>query len=458
MDSTFEERRDATEPLLRMVEANLGGEPTGLYSICSANRFVLDAGISQARLDGTILSVESTSNQVNQFGGYSGMTPAEFARFVRRVALDMGFPTGKITLGGDHLGPHVWRREPASVAMAKACELVRSCVLAGYVKIHLDTSMRCADDPGEEGSTLGEEKVTERAAELCRAAEEARAGLPAGSAAPLYVIGTEVPPPGGETSAAHGLAVTRAEDALRTIELTREAFLSRGLESAWERVIALVVQPGVEFGDTSVVEYNPEKARHLSSCIGQCGHLVFEAHSTDHQRPRALGQLVRDHFAILKVGPWLTFAFREAVFALAEIERELLSQRKGVTLSCIREVLDRAMRDNPEWWEGYYRGDEDTQRLARKYSYCDRSRYYWPRPEVAEAVERLLANLSDTPVPMTLLSQYLPAQYEGVREGSITGAPRSLIRSKIMEVTGIYSGACGTRSETQEQVRGTGRG
>ncbi len=34
--------------------------------------------------------------------------------------------------------------------------------------------------------------------------------------------------------------------------------------------------------------------------------------------------LVTDHFAILKVGPVLTYAYREAVFALSFIEDELL--------------------------------------------------------------------------------------------------------------------------------------
>src|SRR6185369_12172791 len=110
----------------------------------------------------------------------------------------MKFPAEKIILGGDHLGPNAWQKEPAKVAMEKALELVRSCVLAGYTKLHLDTSMRCADDATDAHGALNEQTITERAADMCAAAEAAYAQLPAGVPAPVYVIGTEVPVPGGE--------------------------------------------------------------------------------------------------------------------------------------------------------------------------------------------------------------------------------------------------------------------
>lgn len=44
--------------------------------------------------------------------------------------------------------------------------------------------------------------------------------------------------------------------------------------------------------------------------VNDYSHLVFEAHSTDYQTKEAYKQLVHDHFAILKVGPALTFAMR----------------------------------------------------------------------------------------------------------------------------------------------------
>jgi D-tagatose-1,6-bisphosphate aldolase subunit GatZ/KbaZ len=432
--------------LVRIVQDNCAGKPVGIYSICSANRYVLEAGILQARRDRSLLCIESTANQVNQFGGYTGQTPADFAAFVREVATAADFPPDQILLGGDHLGPLVWRHESAAAAMAKACELVRSCVNAGYMKIHLDASMHCADDPGDRHSPLPDEIVSARAAELCEAAEQAHRQLAARSPAPLYIIGTEVPIPGGEQLGSQPPATTRIEDLAATLHVAKQAFVARGLHSAWERVIAVVVQPGVEFGDSSVFAYDPKQARQLPQYAVEHWNRVYEAHSTDYQTPAALKQMVADHFAILKVGPWLTFAFRESIFALAAMEEEWLSTKKGIVPSRVRETLERAMLENPTHWQGYYRGDAAALQFARKFSYSDRSRYYWPMPAVAAAVRILIDNLTAHPAPVSLTSQFLPNQAAAIRAGVLQNHPESLIGDKILEVLNDYAFACGIRS------------
>lgn len=429
---------NAVEGLLGIVERNRAGERVGIASVCSAERFVLEAAMQQAVRDGSLACVESTCNQVNQFGGYTGMTPADFRAYAIEVAATAGLPEDRLVLGGDHLGPHVWRAEPSASAMAKARELVRSCILAGYTKIHVDASMRCGDDP--EGP-LAETVVAERASELCAAAEDAR---PEGAPAPVYVIGSEVPIPGGELADTAAPTVTRVEDAERTLAATREAFERRGLEHAWERVVALVVQPGVEFGDAVVYDYDPERARELGASVERFGHLVFEAHSTDYQTADALARMVADHLAILKVGPWLTFAMREALFALELIEAELFVGRPGER-SRVREVLERVMLAHPEHWEPYLAGDDVSVRLARAFSYSDRARYYWARPELRGAVQRLLSNLSAAPIPLTLLSQYLPAQADAVRSGRLSPRPAGLVRHRVGEIVDRYATACGMR-------------
>ncbi|TGT34555.1 class II D-tagatose-bisphosphate aldolase, non-catalytic subunit, partial [Mesorhizobium sp. M8A.F.Ca.ET.165.01.1.1] len=48
------------------------------------------------------------------------------------------------------------------------------------------------------------------------------------------------------------------EAARRTIEVHREIFAREGLAEAFGRVIAVVVQPGVEFGSENVIAYRPE--------------------------------------------------------------------------------------------------------------------------------------------------------------------------------------------------------
>jgi len=433
---------NATDQLRELLAANRWSKSVGIYSICSANRFVLEAGMLQATRDDTLLLIESTSNQVNQFGGYTGQTPTQFADFVIQVAKVMKFPKERIVLGGDHLGPHVWRKEPAAAAMDKAKEMVVAYVRAGFTKIHLDTSMPCADDSTEPGRPMPDDIVSERAAELCVAAEHAASERPRATL-PLYIIGTEVPIPGGEQLGAKAPEVTRTKDLSQTLRIAKEAFASRGLKGAWNRVIGVVVQPGVEFGDSTVFPYDSGKAKPLSRFLGQAWAGVYEAHSTDYQTRDGLREMVRDHFAILKVGPWLTFAFREAVFALAAMEKEWFSSAANITLSGLPEVLEVEMLRNPEYWKNYYHGDEVALRISRKYSYSDRIRYYWPQPSVAEALQRLIQNLTAHPAPPSMLSQYLPRQSDAVRAAEIPNEPNAIIRHKILEVLDHYAFACG---------------
>lgn len=427
--------------LTNPVTAQKQGQARGIYSVCSAHGFVLEACIQQAIKDDSPLLIESTCNQVNQFGGYTGMTPADFRDYVHGLADKFSFPKDRLVLGGDHLGPNPWQTEPAKTAMDKAKTLVQDTVWAGYAKIHLDASMKCADD--DPACPLPVELAADRAAELCLAAETAFAQSGADQLAPCYVIGTEVPIPGGAQEHEDNIVVTPVDSARETIEVTRRAFAKRGLSAAWERVIALVVQPGVEFGDDTLFEYNRALAAQLARFIENYDHLVYEAHSTDYQTRSALKAMVEDHFAVLKVGPGLTFAFREAVYGLAMIENEWLGKRKGVALSDIIQVLDNTLLDNPVYWQKYYAGNEPRVQIARKYSFSDRSRYYWPDQEVKKSFHLLVNNLASYPPPLTLLSQFLPVQYEHVRQGRLQNTPHQLIYDKIMAVAADYAFACG---------------
>ena len=395
----------------------------------------------QAKTDNSAVLVEPTVNQVNQFGGYTGMTPAQFISRVRDIAKDIGLPFTCIIVGGDHLGPNPWKNESAESAMAKSGILVEDFVENGFKKIHLDTSVRCADDLGDPQVPMDDVIVAERAARLCQIAEETHKRVRNRESPPVYVIGTEVPIPGGAAGELNGVAVTTVDSIKQTIEVTKQAFLDKGLEGAWDRVIAAVVQPGVEFGDTTVQEYDRNKAKELVTFVEKIDGMVFETHSTDYQTESKLRELVKDHFAILKVGPWLTFAFREAIFALSRIEEEWLSKRKGVTLSQLQQVLEDVMVENPEHWKDHYRGNDFEKHFARKYSYSDRSRYYWQDKRVQQSLHQLFNNLSDHLIPLTLLSQFMPNQYEAVRNRALTRMPRDLVHHKILEIIGKYSSA-----------------
>ncbi len=430
----------ARDIFLDIMAANREGAAKGVYSVCSANADVLEACFKQANDDGSILLIESTSNQVDQFGGYTGMKPAGFVLYVHSLADKCGFPKEKILLGGDHLGPNVWQKLSTADAMRNSKVLVEEYVKAGYQKIHLDTSMFCADDVGDRTKPLPNEVVAARTVELCKVAEETWRKYCQGLPEPVYIIGTEVPIPGGAQEEEGEVCPTAPEDAASTIAVTKEHFLKEGLSDAWSRVTGVVVQPGVEFGDDRVFNYQREKAKGLSRLITGYDNLVFEAHSTDYQAESGLKALVEDHFCILKVGPWLTFAYREALFSLEAMEVEILGEGHP-DLSKLKDTLEKVMVGEPKYWEKYYQGNEQQRFFKRKYSFSDRSRYYWPFDELNSAKNKLYGNLRKNSIPLSLLSQFMPIQFYQVCDGVVSVDPADLVHSYIRVVAGIYSRA-----------------
>jgi D-tagatose-1,6-bisphosphate aldolase subunit GatZ/KbaZ len=409
------------------------GELSGVTSVCSAHPMVVEAAIRQAASDGTPVLIEATCNQVNHQGGYTGLTPAAFRDKVYSIADQVGFPRQRVVLGGDHLGPNPWRHLGPEAALQAAEAMVAAYVSAGYRKIHLDTSVGCKGDPEH----LPDSITAERAARLAVVAERS---VTAGSDRPCYVIGTEVPVPGGAVAQIESLEVTRPEAVVATVEAHRRAFVAAGAGIAFDAVVAVVAQPGVEFDNRNVVVYQPERARALSAVLDELPGLVFEAHSTDYQPPESLARLVGDGFAVLKVGPALTFALREALYALDQIAAALgpVAGRRGHSLM---EEMETEMLTNPGHWQPYYRGAPD-ERLLRHFSYSDRIRYYWASPAAHRAVKVLLDRLSGAPIPETLVSQFLPKLYQRVTSGALLPAPRALALESVRDVLRSYSSAC----------------
>lgn len=423
-----------THPLLDIPAAFHRGEHRGITSVCSAHPVVIKAALRLGRSTGRTVLIEATCNQVNQDGGYTGMTPADFRRFVEGIAGDAGLEPERIVLGGDHLGPNPWKHLPADEAMDKAEAMIAAYAGAGFTKLHLDTSMGCRGEP----VALSDALTAERAARLARAAE-----ANAGDVAPVYVIGTEVPVPGGATHALDGLEVTTPEAVARTCDVHAEAFGALGLGDAFSRVIALVVQPGVEFGHSDVIHFDAEKAKPLSASLARLPGIVFEAHSTDYQTDAGLRALVANGFAILKVGPWLTFALREALYGLDGIADVMEGHppRGG-----LMTAMERIMRASPEHWLKYYSGDDTALWLQRHFSLSDRIRYYWPDPAAREAVQNLIGRLEGRRIAAPVVSQFLPAA--GLRSD---GAEcRELLVGSVLRVLEIYERA--TDGLTREAV------
>jgi D-tagatose-1,6-bisphosphate aldolase subunit GatZ/KbaZ len=370
----------------------------GITSVCSAHPLVLRAALRLAVESGQPALIEATCNQVNQLGGYTGLKPADFAALVHDLAKAEGCPPELFVLGGDHLGPNPWRHLPADEAMPLAEACVAAYAAAGFRKLHLDASM------GLKGEPLGLDDATtaRRAARLARVAE---AACPAAFPRPVYVIGTEVPPPGGADHALHGVPATKPESARQTHAVHARIFAEAGLDDTFARVVAMVVQPGVEFGNRNVIAYDRPAATGLVSVLDTLPGLVFEAHSTDYQPALALQHLVQDGFAILKVGPQLTFALREALYALDLIASDLVPDYGQRPLM---SAMESAMRAAPGQWDGHY-GTGPEAYLLRHYSLSDRIRYFWPSDIAQQAVRRLADALRGREIPLPLLWQHLPA-------------------------------------------------
>jgi D-tagatose 6-phosphate 4-epimerase len=420
-----------TRPLPPLASESLTGGRAGVTSICTAHPLAIEAGLSFALRTGQRVLIEATCNQVNQEGGYTGMTPGDFRKFVEGIAERVELDPSRVILGGDHLGPNPWKHLAADEAMRRAKAMIEAYAQAGFAKLHLDTSMGCAGEP----AALADEITAERAASLAKVAE----AVVGNGAPPIYIIGTEVPVPGGAQHAVDSLEVTRPEAALQTVEVHRKAFSDAGLEAAFARAIGVVVQPGVEFASTEVIPYKPEKAVRLVAAMTSLPGFVFEAHSTDYQPAACLDALVRDGFAILKVGPWLTFALREALYGLDCIAHVLHPSPIDDRLPDAMEAL---MLKEPENWRKYYQGSSDEVRLQRHFSFSDRIRYYWPRPEARAAVDRLFAKLGDRPIPEPLISQYLGGLYPEVLDGSLSARPRDLVVGAARQVLRRYDHAC----------------
>ena len=427
-------------PLKRIVELQKQGKNVGIYSVCSANGYVIEAALKRGLSDNSCVLIESTANQCDQNGGYTGMKPADFKKYVLDIAEKNGFDQNRIFLGGDHLGPLTFACKDEKEAMADAEELIRHYVSAGFTKIHIDTSMKVnSDDPDVR---LSDEIIAGRGARLAQVAENTYRQLAEkdpDAIPPVYIIGSEVPIPGGAVgSEDNGVQVTKVEDFKNTVAAFKNAFQNAGLgQDVWDRVIAVVVQPGVEEKDSGCTEYDREKAKDLMASIKEFPGLVFEGHSTDYQTKIKLRELVEDGVGILKVGPGLTFAMREAMFALENIEKELLFGT-NTEPSKFAETLDAEMLKNDKNWKKHYQGTELELRLKRKYSFSDRCRYYMPVPEVEKAADRLLSNLRTTGIPLNLLSQFMPIQYTKVREGLLENDPVALIEDRITNTIDEY--------------------
>lgn len=378
----------------KIITTNRTASGPPLPSICSAHSDVLTAALLLAEELDRPLLVEATSNQVNHQGGYTGQTPADFLSTLTEQAHALGVDADRLILGGDHLGPQAWKSSSPTQAMREASAMIAAYVEAGFTKIHLDCSEGCAGEPAQ----LSDGPAAARAAELAAVAE-AHAREPDQL---RYIVGTEVPPPGGARDGhegQEGIKPTPPDRAAATLAAHAQAFAQAGMEAAFDKVRGLVVQPGVEFGPDHVDRFNISAPDALSSVLDGHPLICFEAHSTDYQYPDVFCALAARRFAILKVGPALTFAWREAAYALSHLAGWLDGPDD------LPRIMGQLMEANPDPWRSHYPADKP---LLRHFGLADRIRYYWTQPQAVDAMVALHEALADADLPHAMLRQYLP--------------------------------------------------
>ncbi|MCK8485057.1 class II D-tagatose-bisphosphate aldolase, non-catalytic subunit [Aliiroseovarius sp. S2029] len=357
------------DALRDIIARNRAGQRAAIPSVCSAQPDVLRASLMRAQALDRPVVIEATSNQVNQDGGYTGITPDGFIGYVQDIADKAGVDRDRIIFGGDHLGPQAWRSMPADAAMEKARVLVRDYVKAGFRKIHLDCSEGCAG----EAAQLGDAEAAARSADLARvcvaACDSDTTGL-------LFVVGTEVPPPGGARMDEDGdIPPTDPVAAKATLAAHGDSFGDMA-----SMIGGLVVQPGVEFSPTAVHHMPLDRDPGLLAALNGWPGVCLEAHSTDYQHPSVFPRLAELGFAFQKIGPALTFAYRQALYALDQI---------STSPGALQVVMERVMTENPAYWQGHYHGNADALSHQRHFGLADRIRYYWPDPSAQAAVAAL---------------------------------------------------------------------
>ncbi|MEE9386985.1 MAG: class II D-tagatose-bisphosphate aldolase, non-catalytic subunit [Paracoccaceae bacterium] len=408
-----------TDLLRKTIAQNRAGQAVALPSVCSAHPDVLTASLLLARDHNRPLIIEATSNQVNQDGGYVRMRPADFVKFVNNIAENTGFDRSQIIFGGDHLGPQVWRAQPADQAMAKAEVLVADYVRAGFTKIHLDCSEGCAGEPAQVDDATSAARAAQLAA-ICEAAAPDASAL-------SYMVGTEVPPPGGaRVDEDDTITPTSPASATATLRAHFDAFDQAGVAAAKSRIAALVVQPGVEFSPTEVHHLPANPGTVLKDALVPYDGVCFEAHSTDYQRTSAYPAMAHMGFAIHKVGPALTFAYRQAVYAL-----DALRQTVHGPSASLPDTMETLMLANPANWQGHYHGTDDAMRLLRHYSYADRIRYYWAQPAAQAAIAALITDIDANQIPAPVWMQYFCPETES-RAANLRAIGYSPANSRIL--------------------------
>ncbi len=238
--------------------------PITLLAVCPNSSTVLEAAVRAAARNRSVMLFAATLNQVDNDGGYTGWTQADFIRQLQAYANQYHW-SGPLYPCLDHGGP--WLKDIHTLAkltypetMQRVKESITECIQAGYRLLHIDPTV---DRSYPSGDTLPLELVVERTVELMAHAEQIRKAI--GGAKLAYEVGTEE---------VHGgmVDIDRFKDFIRMLKFELH---NHNLEQCWPCLF--VAQIGTNLHTTF---FNSDAARHLYSIVAPLGSLV-KGHYTD---------------------------------------------------------------------------------------------------------------------------------------------------------------------------------
>ena len=216
-----------------------------LPSFCTSNFEVIRSILLYAKLKNFPVLIECTSNQVNQQGGYTGLEPKEFRKRVKSLSKTINFKKNYLIFGADHLGPLPWKKFSKKKAFLNAKKLLNLTLKENFEKIHLDTTIRCAKE-----KSLSLDDVRLRFKELFKV-------IPKKNLKNLYLVaGSEVPLAGGGD-------IKESISTLNDIKKDYSIYDKIINKSKYVKEFALVIEPGMSFGNFGVIKPSFNKLKKL---------------------------------------------------------------------------------------------------------------------------------------------------------------------------------------------------
>lgn len=318
--------------------------------------------------------IETTSNQVNQFGGYSKNQPKDFIKKINKLIKSVKINKKFIYFGGDHLGPLPWKKNRSSLALKNSINLIDLYLKANYQKIHIDTSIRCKDD-----NSLTNKEIFERTEYILKNIQNKKILKKV-----FFVFGSEVPLAGGNDI--QKIKITENNKIITEYQNFSKLLKSEKLST---KDFALVIEPGMKFKNHSITEPRLKNFE-IKKKFSKKNKFYFEAHSTDYQYLKILKKLVKNNFKILKVGPELTFNLVKSFLFMEQVQKKYYKSKNN-----FKEIILKKMFLNNVYWRDYFKKN-GKRKLEKKLinSFFDRTRYYLDNKDVINSIKTLEININ----------------------------------------------------------------